>query len=83
MKYTELHTLEQFEELKQGDLVVCEFHLNIHDYPKTYRLKAFEISKVRLDTKEIILKMKNNIYFNYQVYLNGESNLKHILKIEL
>jgi len=73
-----LNTIEDFESLKSGDNVACEFHRNIHDHPKQpYRFGVFKIVKVRTDTKEIILQTKNNIYFNYRMYVNGESNLKN------
>lgn len=70
-----LETIEDFENLKKGDLVACEFHRDIHDYPKQYRFKVFPIVKVRNDTKEVILQTKNNIYFNYKMFVDGESNL--------
>lgn len=70
-----LVTIEDFESLKPGDWVACEFRLNIHDYPKTYRFKVFSIVKVRTDTKEVILQTKNNVYFSYQMFVDGESNL--------
>lgn len=72
----DLRTLEDFESLQPGDFVACEFHRDIHDYPKEYRFNIFSIAMVRTDTKEIICKMKNNIYFNYEMFIEGESNLK-------
>jgi hypothetical protein len=76
-----LTKIEDFESLKPGDFVACEFHRDVHDYPKTYRFKVFPIVKVRTDTKEVILQTKNNIYFNYEMYVNGESNLKNAILI--
>ncbi len=73
---TNLEKVEQFENLKPGDFLACEFYRNIHDYPKQYRFKVFPIVKVRTDTKEVILQTKNNIYFNYQMFVDGESNLQ-------
>jgi len=76
-----LTKIEDFESLKPGDFVACEFHRDIHDYPKTYRFKVFPIVKVKTDDKEVILQTKNNIYFNYEMYVNGESNLKNAILI--
>lgn len=70
-----LETVEDFENLKKGDLVACEFHRDIHDYPKKYRFNVFPIVKVKIDTNEVILQTKNNVYFNYKMFVNGESNL--------
>lgn len=72
----DLREIQDFESLKKGDYVACEFHRDIHDHPKKYRFKIFPIVKVRTDTKEVILQTKNNIYFNYQMFVDGESNLK-------
>lgn len=77
-----LETLEDFENLKKGDIVACEFHRNIHDYPKTYRFGVFKIFLNKRRAKEIILQKKNNVYFNYEMFLNGEGNLKEIKLIE-
>lgn len=78
----ELKTINDFESLKKGDYLACEFHRDIHDYPKKYRFKVFSIVKVKLHTKEIILQTKNNVYFNYEMFVNGESNLKNALLIK-
>ena len=76
----ELKTIEDFEALKKGDLLDCEFHLNVHDHPrKSFRFKVFEIVEVKTRRKEIILQTKNNLYFNYGMFIDpsdGASNLK-------
>ncbi len=77
-----LNTTEAFEILKKGDFVACEFKRNIHDFPKIYRFNVFKIFQNKLDTKEIILQKKNNVYFNYEMFLDGKSNLKNIILIE-
>ena len=77
----ELKTIEDFESLKKRDTLGCEFHRDMHDYPKQYRFKVFPIVKVRTDTKEVILQTKNNIYFNYKMFVDGESNLKSAVLI--
>jgi hypothetical protein len=74
--FKELITEKHFEELKKNDFVACEFHRDVHDYPKQYRFKVFKIVNVRTDTKEVILQTKNNIYINYKMFVNGDGNLK-------
>lgn len=71
----------QFESLEIGDYLACEFHQNVHDYPNVYRFKIFKVVEVKTRTKEIILQTKNNIYFNYEMYSNGQSNLKSAVLI--
>lgn len=77
----QLINIEDFESLKPGDFVACEFHRDVHDYPKQYRFKVYPIEKVRTDTKEVILQRMNNIYFNYETFVNGGSNLKSAVLI--
>ena len=76
----ELKTVADFEGLQKGDTVACEFHRDMHDHPRgSFRFKVFEIVEVKTRTKEIILQTKNNLYFNYGMFIDpsdGESNLK-------
>lgn len=81
IKTVEITKSFDFETLKKGDNIACEFHRDLHDYPKKYRFKVFQIVKVRTDTKEIILQTKNNLFFNYEMFANGESNLKSAVLI--
>jgi len=76
----ELKTISDFESLKKGDVIACEFHRDMEDYPKKFRFKVFEIVENKSRTKEIILQKKNNLYFNYGMFLDpsdGASNLKN------
>ncbi len=82
MIYTKvLKKIEDFENLNIGDDIACEFHRNVHDHPTTYRFKVFKIVEIKKHTKEIILQKKNNIYFNYEMFINGESNLSNAVLI--
>lgn len=74
IQVTELKTIADFEALKKGDYVACEFHRDV--YPKKIRFGVFKIALNRADTKEIILDKKDNVYFNYHMFVRGESNLK-------
>lgn len=76
METKELKTKEDFETLNVGDFLACEFHRDIHDHPNEYRFNVFKIAQIKKHDNEIILQKKNNIYFNYQMFLDGESNLK-------
>ena len=78
-----LQTIENFENLKKGDYVACEFFRDVHDYPKQYRFKVFQVVKVKSDDKEVIWQTKNNIYSNYQMFVNGEGNLKSAILIHI
>ena len=78
----ELKTREDFINLKKGDVVACEFHRDVHDYPKTHRFNVFTIAENKQSYSEIILQKKNNIYFNWKLFLGeieGDSNLKNAI----
>jgi hypothetical protein len=78
----ELKTREDFINLKKGDVLACEFHRDVNDYPKKYRFKVFTLVENKESCSEIILQKKNNIYFNWKLFLNeieGESNLKSVV----
>lgn len=82
----ELKTIEDFESLEKGDFLACEFHRDVHDHPKKpFRFKVFQIVEVKKRTKEIILQNKNNLYFNYGMFIDpsdGASNLKSAVLIK-
>lgn len=80
-----INTLEQFESLQKGDLVVCEFHRDTYKGNKRTRFASYNIRENKARCTEIILQKKNNVYFNYSMFLNpekhGYSNLKSITRI--
>lgn len=80
-----INTLKQFESLKKGDLVVCEFHRDTYKGEKRTRFAAYEIHENKTECTEVILQKKNNVYFNYSMFLNpekhGHSNLKSLTRI--
>ena len=86
IRVKKIESREDFESLRRGDVVACEFHRDVHDYPrKSFRFKVFTIYDVKQRTSEVILQKSNNIYFNYDLFLNpenGVSNLKSIVLIE-
>lgn len=79
IKTRSLTTLEDFKSLKKWDYVACTFHRDIPFY-KT-RFRVFEIYENKERCDEIILERRNNIYFNYKMFLSWESYLKDILLI--
>lgn len=76
-----IENVSDFENLKKGDIVVCEFHRDNYKGNKRTRFNTYEIVENKKRTHEIILQHKNNVYFNYMMYLNGASNLKDIALI--
>lgn len=79
MKITGLKTIEDFQNIKKWDFLACEFHRNIPFYSNRFRV--FEVYENKDVHTEIILERKNNIYFNYKMFLNWESNMKSAILI--
>lgn len=79
MELLGIENLSDFENLKKGDMVVCEFFRDTYKGNKKTRFATYDIVENKKDTTEIILQRKNNVYFNYMMYLNGhKGNLKDI-----
>ncbi len=80
-----IETLEDFKNLKKGDLVAVEWKRDMYFGNKTKRFGTYEIVENKERTNEIILQVKNNVYFNYNMFLNpaviGVSNLKSLILI--
>jgi len=79
-----LTKLQDFQSLKKGDLVVVEWKRDMYFGNKQKRFGSYEIVENKERTNEIILQTKNNVYFNYNMFLNPEngiSNLKSAILI--
>jgi hypothetical protein len=78
----DIETLEDFQRLQKGDLVAVEWKRDMYLGNKQTRFGTYKIAENKEHTKEIILQVKNNVYFNYNMFLNPEigiSNLKSIV----
>ena len=78
----DIETLEDFQRLKKGDLVAVEWKRDMYFGNKEKRFGTYEVFENKERTTEIILQTKNNVYFNYSMFLNpeiGTSNLKSIV----
>ena len=79
MKLTKLKFYDQFMELKKGDILICEFFRDTYKLNRRTRFASYDIVENKRNTNEIILQKHNNIYFNYNMYLDGKSgNLKNV-----
>lgn len=83
IKMKVLTTLEEFEALKKGDIVCCEWKRDSYENNKRIRFNSYKVVENKKRSTEIILTRKDNIYFNYNMFLNpvevGVSNLKEII----
>lgn len=85
IKTTPVETLEQFQSIKPGDIVVCEWKCDMYCGSKETRLGTYTVVENKERCTEIILQKKMNVYFNYAMFLmpqiHGVSNLKSIILI--
>ena len=80
----DIETLDDFQRLQKGDTVAVEWKRDMYFGNKQKRFGTYEIVENKERTTEIIFQVKNNVYFNYNMFLNPEigiSNLKSILLI--
>jgi len=78
-----IETLDDFKRLKINDCVICEFKRDSYVGNKKTRFGTYQIYAVKHDQNEIILQLKNNVYFNYKMFLSPTevSNLKSIMLV--
>ena len=56
-----LKTLEDFQALKKGDILVCKFHRDTYKLAKRTRFASYEVQENKIHQKEIILQKQNNV----------------------
>lgn len=85
MEFKELKTIEDFRSVQKGDWVACEFKEELrYDYPeKPYKLKVFKVYQNLINSNELVLQRKNNMYVNYGMFVEGKSYLKNAVLISL
>lgn len=82
----ELKTLADFEAVKRGDFLAVEWHRDSYIGNKRTRFAVYEVFDAPNNGHhEIILQKKNNVYFNYQLFLGmleGASNAKSVTLVK-
>ncbi len=81
--FKELITEEDFESLKPGDFVACEFNQDIRHGIYTYRFNVFKVASVKKFSKIFFVESKPNMFFNYRtcVKKHPDSTLKKAILI--
>ncbi|MFB5761050.1 hypothetical protein [Paenibacillus medicaginis] len=92
MQLVKLNRQEQFDALKKGDLVIVKWHPRSSEHRLAERRKKiaadapYYIGHYRMvevnRNNEIILQVRDNVYFNIQMYLDGESTAAEAYTIE-
>lgn len=84
MKFTLLNSIEDFKNIKKGDKIIVrwgEYFLNHTKGSKEIML--YEVFENKEKDTEIICQYKHNHYFNYELYVNGESNALEVYKVNI
>lgn len=81
-----IQTLEGFKKIKKGDILAIEWHRDSYFEQNRTRFATYVVVENKERTTEIILQKKNNIYFNYMMFLDpkdhGQSNCKTVVLIQ-
>lgn len=80
IKTKNITTEEDFKSLKKGDLVAVEWKRDNFINNKRTRFATYNIVENKERTNEIILQTKNNVYFNYSMFLAPEKDGSSICK---
>lgn len=78
MKMTKLTTPEDFIKIKKNDLLIVQFEKPI--YPFKNKVDAFRVYLNKIESDEIILNKKYNVYFNWKMLIDGCSNTLSVYK---
>ena len=82
MQVREINTVEEFESLKRGDMLLIEWSDEfVKHHPKSKKIDLYTIFKVSLNDHEVICRMKGNHYFNYNLYLDNKSCAVKVLRV--
>lgn len=82
MKFIKLTEKNQFEELKRGDLIIVEWsNYYVEHVQGVKKIMSYNIYENKKICNEIICQRRYNHYFNYNMYLNGESNALEVYKV--
>lgn len=79
MDIRELTTALDFQEIQHDDLLIVKFRRE--QYPKKHLIETFRVYENKVNEPEIILQKRNNIYFNWRMFLAGSSCVKKVFKV--
>ena len=83
MKLEFLYTEFQFNNLKKGDYILVKWSdYNVKHDRNINKIMSYPIVEIK-ENKEIIFKMPENHYFNWERYLLGLSGAEEVYFIDL
>lgn len=80
-----LTKVEEFKNIKSGDILVVEWKLDSYKEDKRTRFASYEVYKNLTENgyPEIVLQKKNNVYFNYNLFCRVEEGCSNAERVML
>ena len=82
MKFIKLMTIEDFENLSAGDLIIVKWDKYIQKHNNCNEIESYKIYENKKRCEEIICKLRGNHYFNYDMHVKGQSSALEVYKVE-
>ena len=73
MQLVLLEEQAQFDQLKKDDIIIVQWKPGSYEYKKNHVIGHYSMVEINRNN-EIILRVKDNVYFNIEMYLAGTSN---------
>lgn len=78
-----LKTIQDFNNLNKGDLILVKWdRFTVKHTRNCDEIMYYKIHEVKRNQGEVICKLKNNHYFNYDRYLQGLSGAEEVYLIK-
>ena len=82
MKLELINTIEQFEQIKKGDLILVKWSdYIVRHTPYAKNIMLYNVYENKANQNEIICQIKGNHYFNYERFLKGLSWVLEVYKV--
>ncbi|MGL5347610.1 MAG: hypothetical protein ACRDA3_09680 [Peptostreptococcaceae bacterium] len=82
MNFELLENIEQFDQIKKGDMILVKWSDYYIKHTKaTKPIMFYEIQKIL--GNEVICQSRNNHYFNYDMYLEKNSVALEVYKVSI
>lgn len=82
MNFELIDSIEQFNELKKGDMILVRWSEYYTDHTQgSKEVMVYRIAEMKHRCNEVICQMRNNHYFNYKMYLKKKSTALEVYKV--
>lgn len=71
---------EEFEELKKKQLIIVKWKENAEEFKRGNGVREYRVVEI-FKGNEIICQKRNNVYFNFEMYLRNESTALEVYKV--